>query len=176
MSVIRSYMLPIAVRQTAATVAGKAVWAMRSLGIAPRTIYIRRILVNIMFDGTPAGSQAQYQLVRFRGATHTGGSALTVIQKNVDDAATAVTDARFLDTGLTDAGVTYDAMIASFGGTRQNAASNQYPIDWPGHAMPDARPLMIKDRDGLALLLGVAAVIGDGIQGFIEWDEHGGRQ
>lgn len=185
MPIIRSYTLPVQVRQTAATAASTIVWSMRNLSVTPRTIFIRRIFVNVMFDGTPAASQSSYQPIRFRGATPTGGNALTVFKNNFDDstagAASVVTDARFVDTGLTIAGVTFDGASAvpsaSFGCQRANATSQQYVMDWPGYdavGFNGREPFRIKSQDGLAFMLGNTAVIGDGIQGWVEWDEVGG--
>lgn len=172
---IRGYQLPIAVRQTAATAAAACVWAMRNLGIPNRPIALRRLAVNVMFDGTPAASQSQYQLARFRTVTPSLGTALTVVKQNTDDAASVVTDARFLDTGLTIAGVAFDTAAMSMGAPRQVGAGCQYVREWPG--IMDGQgsgAFIIKPTDGLCILLGATAVIGDGIQGAIEWDEIGG--
>jgi hypothetical protein len=175
--VIRGYNLPIAIRQTAASAADSVVWSMRNLGPGKsrRAIAIRRISVNVMFDGVAAASQSQYKLCRFRDATPTIGTALTVVKQNTDDTDSIVTDARFLDTGLTVAGVTFDAAMQIMGAPRQVGACAQYVREWPGiMSGQGSGALIIKPDDGLCLRLGVAAVIGDGIQGFIEWDEHGG--
>lgn len=186
MPTIRSYTLPIQVRQTATTAAGALVWAMRNLGVPGRVIYLRRLAVNVLFDGTGAASQSSYQPVRFRGATPTGGVALTPFKPNFEDAtlgaASVVTDARVLDTGLTVAGVTFDGgatqiPAASFGCQRGSGPSAQYLLDYPGYDATGfncREPVRLKLGDGLALALGQVAVIGDGIQGLIEWDEVGG--
>src|SRR3990167_1796754 len=92
------YLLPIRVRQTAATASG-TVWSMRAL-TAGKKVYVRRIVVNCMFDGTAAASTSQYNLLRFRTATPTAGTALTVVKRDTADPTSIVTDARFLDTGL----------------------------------------------------------------------------
>lgn len=176
MSQVRNFKLPIAIRQTAATAAASVVWAMRNLG--GRVIAVRRVGVNAMFDGTAAASSSQYQLARFRTATPTAGAALTVVKANTDDGATTVTDARVLDTGLTPGAMTFDAAMCSMGAPRQVGACAQYVWEWsPGDPQaPAARPLLIKPQDGLCILVGVTAVIGDGLQGMIEWDEFGGAQ
>lgn len=177
MSQVRGYQLPIFIRQTAASIAGVVVWSMRNLGPGTqrRPLYLRRFQVNVMFDGTPAASQAQYQLKRFRTATPTAGTAVTVVKQNTDDGATVVTDARFLDTGLTVAGVVSDAPIMTMGGPRA-LGSTWYGREWPGMlSAQGSGALIIKPDDGLLIDLGQAAVIGDGIQGWMEWDEVGGN-
>lgn len=186
MPVIRSYMLPIQVRQTATTAANSMVWAMRNLGTPGRVLYLRRLSVNVMFDGTSAASQSSYQPVRFRGATPSGGTPITVAKTNFEDAslgaASVVTSAQFLDTGLAVAGVTFDGgatpvPAASFGVQRGTGPSCGYLWDYPGYdsvGFNGREPFRIKNQDGLALILGATAVIGDGIQGWVEWDEVGG--
>src|SRR5215831_6121367 len=140
----RAYSLPIAIRQTAATAANAVPWAMLLPSTARRAIVMRRLIANVMFDGTAAASQSAYQLKRFRSTTPSGGTALTPIPHNLlDKGATGVSNASvvtasFLDTGLT---------VAS------------------------GRALTIDPGDGLCLALGVVAVVGDGIQGWVSWDE-----
>jgi hypothetical protein len=175
MPAIRGYQLPIYLRQTGATAADSTVWAMRNLGVPSRAIYLRRLAVNVMFDGTAAASTSRYELRRFRTATPTNGTALTVVKQNTDEAASVVTDARFLDTGLTVAAVTFDTPAMAMGAPRQVGACASYVREWPGMmAEQGSGAFIIKPTDGICLRLGVASVIGDNIQGWIEWDEVGG--
>lgn len=176
----RRYYLPIAVRQTAATASTAVVWEILNPPSSLRRVHLRRLFVNVMFDGTSAASQSQYQLSRFRSTTPAAGSAQTVVKQIVSDATVgkdSVVTSRFLDTGLTVAGIAVDAPGASFGAPRTQGASCQYNMDYPAaEAVGDTLKgqLVLEPGDGLALVLGVAAVIGDGIQGWVEWDEMGG--
>lgn len=171
MATVRGYTLPLFIRQTSTN--GGVVWAMRNLG--QKAIYVRRIMVNVLFDGTTTPSQSQYQLSRFRTATPTAGTAQTVIKRNTSSAASVVTDARFSDLGLTQGGMVIDTPMLSMGAPRTPGACAQYLYDWPAFLTDTTRePMIVPALDGLCLVLGVVAVIGDGIQGLIEWDEAGG--
>lgn len=173
---IRGYRLPIALRQTAASVANSVVWAMRNLGIPNRPVWLRRLQVNASFDGTAAASTSEYQLQRFRTATPSGGAALTVVKHNTDDGASVITYAEVLDTGLTVAGVDFDTSGLAIGAPRQVGASSQFDFEWEGLAAGGANSGMfiVKPTDGICLRLGVAAVIGDALRGYIYWEEAGG--
>lgn len=174
MATIRGYMLPIAFRQSAATAADSTIWAMRNLG-ANRTLYIRRLVLAVSFDGTAAATTSQYEVRRFRDATPTGGTALAVVKKNTTETASAVTDARFVDTGLTVAGVTFDAPSITAGAPRQVAAVGQFVHEWPGMAAGQSSgAFIVTGLDGLCIRNGVTAVVGDAVRGWIEWDEIGG--
>lgn len=173
MPMLRGYMLPIAVVQSAATASPATVWAMRNTS-ARRLVYLRQAVVNVMFTGTAAATMSQYQFVRFRTATPTGGSALTVFESNATDpSASTVTDARFVDTGLTVAGMTFDAPLAYAGAPRQLGASAQYVFDWEPAIASEPSPVVLAPGEGLCIQLGVAAVIGDSIMGYVEWNEMG---
>lgn len=175
MATIRGYMLPIAFRQTAATAADSTLWAMRNLGVN-RAVYIRRLVLNVTFDGVAAASTSQYEVRRFRTATPTGGTALTVVKKNTNDAASAITDARFVDTGLTVVGVAYDAPSVTVGAPRAAAAIVQGMYEWPGMSSGQGSgAFVLAENDGLCIRNGLVTVIGDAVTGWIEWDEVGGR-
>jgi len=174
----RAYSLPIAIRQTAATAANAVPWAMLLPSTARRAIVMRRLIANVMFDGTAAASQSAYQLKRFRSTTPSGGTALTPIPHNLlDKGATGVSNASvvtasFLDTGLTVAGIAVDGPIMSLGGARQVSSTAFYDIAFETlETGASGRALTIDPGDGLCLALGVVAVVGDGIQGWVSWDE-----
>lgn len=163
-----AYMLPIRVRASAATAATATVWAMHNLGA--KVVKIRKIYIAAAFDGTAAASVSDWQLTRFRTATPTGGSAIPVIPKKTSYGASSVTDARFLDTGLTVGAMTFDGAFAQIAGARQVGSSNAY---WFVVSGLDTiyEPIELAINDGLCIRTAVAQVIGDSISGGIEWEE-----
>lgn len=172
MATTRSYSLTVVVRQTAASVPGTTIWTMYNGG--SRIIRLRRVMLNVQFDGAGAASDSLYGLVRFRGAVPTGGGALGVVKNNQGSGTSTVTDARLLDTGLTVAGVTFDTPFIGMSCPRTAGATAQYKMDWPTQSQSMTEPMIIVPLDGLAITLGNTAVIGDSIAGMIEWDEFGG--
>ena len=180
---IRGYVAPINIRQTATTASGADVWALHNF--QPRKeIYIRRIVVNVMCDVTTAvATTSNYQLRRFRNSSTviSGGTLLTGTPKSRLDqgaftspvASGAVV--RAVDTGVTMGGATFDPFFASFGAPRAPGGGTFYMVEWPGLEVTRATDrLCIDPFDGVAIELGVTAVIGDGLQGWFEWEESGG--
>lgn len=172
MATTRSYSLTVVVRQTAASVPGTTIWTMYNGG--SRIIRLRRVMLNVQFDGAGAASDSLYGLVRFRGAVPTLGGALGVIKNNQSAGASTVTDARLLDTGLTVAGISFDGPFIGMSCPRTAGATAQYKVDWPAIAQSPLEPMIIVPLDGLAITLSNTAVIGDSISGMIEWDEFAG--
>jgi|SRR5262245_7549336 len=175
---IRAFSAPIALRQTATTAANAVPWAMLLPTTAKRPITLRRFLANLSFDGTAAASTSQYQLKRFRSTTPSGGTALTPQAHNKTDfgpgavAIPSLVAVSFLDTGLTVAGIAVDGPIISMGCARQTSAGGYYDMAWEvTETGASGRAITIDPGDGLAIALGLVAVIGDGIQGMISWDE-----
>lgn len=167
------YMLPVFVRHTTAAAANSLVWAMRNLGT--RSLYLTRVSLVASFSGTAAASHSRAALLRFRSATPTGGTAMTVVKMNTADGASAVTDARFLDTGLTVTGVTFDTSFLDLSCQRQVSASGVY--SWSDADRLDGLratrgKMIIAPNDGLGLRLVNAAVIGDCYAGGIAWVEQ----
>lgn len=186
---IRGYQLPIAVAQSATTAAPGVVWSMLNPTTSKRPVYIRRVAVNAMFTGTAAATFSQYLLKRFRSTTPAGGTAMVPVPLNrLDKGAAGVNQvsavvSQFLDTGLTVAGIAFDGVLldgaaAAFGAPRQLGACAQYVCEYDsmegGSGFSGRGALCLDPGDGLALVLGVVAVVGDGIDGFISWDEYGG--
>ncbi len=160
-----SYFLPVRIRQTAATASPITVWAMRA-GTG-RPLIMRRICLVAAFDGTAAASRAWYSLARFSAATPTGGTALTAIKARTVYPTSNMVDARFLDTGLTTTGVTFETALAYFGAPRQVNAIHKLDMVFKN----GDEPLTLDQSEGLAIRTEVVAVIGDSIKGFVQWDE-----
>lgn len=170
----RSFSLPVNIRQSAATTAGNVVWAMRNLS-QYRALWVRRIDLNAMFDGAPATSTSVYRLLRFTTATPTAGTAITPVPINTRGASPApasiVTDARFLDTGLTQGAMAYpEDAFALVGAPRAVGAVAFLNREWGD--FNETRRLVVPPGEGIAIRLGLDAVVGDTLQGNIEWFEH----
>lgn len=166
---VGAYLLPIQVRQTAATSAASTIWAMRNSTTI--SVYIKKIVVNTSFDGTPAASTGAYNFLRFNTATPTTGTALTVVKKSNSYGASNVTDARFLDTGLSVTSVVFETSFMQVGVARQNGSTQvmQSIFDLSGYRN---QPFILAPSEGLCIQLNVTAVIGDSIAGYVEWDER----
>ncbi len=166
-----AYVIPVNIRASAATVAS-TLWAMRNG--ATRNVNIRRIRLNAYFDGTPAASLAQYALKRFSAATPTGGGSIltSIAKKKTTMPASTIADARFVDTGLTVAGVTFETGNITFGNPRQNGAAGGIMIDFDVGGEENFESFVLAPSEGLAIQSLATAVIGDSIIGYIEFDEH----
>lgn len=160
------YSLPINIRQSAATGSGATVFAMRNSATSTITVFIERITLLNGFDaGTPLTRSTQkYDLVRFSTATPTGGTTLSVQQTYSGDVSSQVTDARFLDTGLTTTGVIFNPAFATIGCPASDGATNNY--------VRETIPVMLGIGEGFCIKLNGAAVIGQSLTGEIVWGER----
>lgn len=181
MSNVRGYNLPILIRQTATTAANAVVWAVFNPAGSRRTLYLRRITGNALCDVVAAvATQSNYGIRRFRSATPSGGSALTPVPHHSGDlspsgaAIVSVASARQLDTGLTVAGIVTDPPFAQFGCPRAPGASGYFDFSWYPIDTGEGRDAFsVVQGDGVAITLDLVAVVGDGIQGTVVWDEVG---
>lgn len=160
------YSAPVNIRQTAATAANSTVWTMRNAAASTKTVYIERITLLMAFDtATPITRSLQrYDLVRFSAATPTAGTAITVVSMDSSNAATGVTDVRFVDTGLTTTGVTFGAAFATIACPATDATTTQFSRD--GIA------LKLAPGEGFCIRLTVAAVAGQSVAGEVVWSER----
>lgn len=167
-----AYMLPIRVRQTNTTAADSTVWAMRNVA-GPSTVHIRKIRGAVIFDGTAAAATTiGYDLIRFSAATPTTGTALTVVDKRNAYAASAVTDARFLDTGLSVTSVVFETPFAQLLiPVSVTSMIREFEIDFDQMGMRRSG-FELASGEGLCIRLTANAVVGLGISGFVEWDER----
>lgn len=160
------YSLPVRIRQSATTGSGATVWSMRNGAASTVTIIIERIELHPSFDvTTPVTNSLQsYDLVRFSTATPTGGTALSVQQMYSGDSGSQISDARFLDTGLTTTGVVFNPAFCTIGIPAVLGANSVYKRD--GIAV------MLAAGEGLCIKLNGAAVIGQGLTGEVVWTER----
>jgi hypothetical protein len=170
---VSSYLLPLNIRQTAATAVGAVVWSMRNTGA--RTVYLRHLRLIMGFDGAAAAaSTPRYELVRFTAATPTAGNALTPIKKRNAYAGSSVGDARELNTGLTVTGVNFESPFLVIG--RPIAVTGgitDMDVDFTVSGQSDYSMLELAGGEGLAIrIASIATVIGISLTGMIEWDER----
>lgn len=160
------YSANVAIEQTAATAANATVWTMRNPAASTKTVFLEEIILNMTYDdATPVTRQTpKYVLERFSTATPTAGTAITVIKMNSANAATAVTDVRFLDTGLTTTGVVFEAAFATLGlGSTGGTSSTHFRMDNIAFALAPG--------EGLAIRLAQATLNGISLCGTIIWRE-----
>jgi len=168
---VGSYILPVNIRQTAATAANATVWAMRNG--ATRTVFIREINLSLGFDGTAAATTTcRYGFQRFTAATPTAGTALTAIKRRAAYDVSTIADARFVDTGLTTTSVVFETDFAVIGlPISVTSVNRSVCITFEG-AGERYDSFELAPNAGLAIRLNVAAVIGLSLNGFISWDER----
>ena len=159
------YSLPIKIRQSATTGSGATVFSMRNGASSTVTIYVERIALNVNFDAlTPVSSLQGYDLVRFSTATPTGGTSISVAQMYSGDVGTQISDARFLDTGLTTTGVVFNPPFCTIG----VAASNGVTVPFSREGVV----LILGVGEGFCIRLNGAALVGQSITGEIVWSER----
>ena len=159
------FSLPIEIRHTAIESGGEVVWAMRLQASPSHIAKILKLYVNVSFDGSAATSTSAWQVEKFNTAAYTGGTAITVAKKEEAQPATDVTDARFLDTGLTVGSAAVLAVYAHIGIPR-SATAQAVPFILTNFAN-------LQPGEGIQISVDNATVIGDGLTGYIEWQEDG---
>lgn len=172
MPVLRGYSVGVAIRQSAATVASSLVWSLLNTSLT-KTLFIRRITMNVLFDGTGAPSSALYNMGRHRTGTPTGGVATPAALRD-DKNPASQTLVQVLDTGITPVATPDAAKILAMSVPRgTSGGSCYYNFEWP--TLPDEGDgdgISIAPGVGLGIYLGAIAVIGDGLVGSVEWDEQ----
>jgi len=140
-----------------------------------KTVSVRQIILGSMNDQGATPGTGSMVLCRFSAATPTGGTAIVPIKRYslqvvTGGWASGITDARFLDTGLTVAGVTFETAFAAI---RPGAIApahlildaTDYKRKWPG--------LELAPGEGLCIRTAIAAqVAGNNLWGFVNWSER----
>lgn len=159
------YSLPVSIRQSTGTAANNVVWTMQNAANSPKIVIIEQINLAMSFDaGTPlTRASLRYEFVRFNSATPTGGTSINPIMMDSNAPSTMVTDARFLDTGLTTSGISFENAFAFIGCPASDGSSSTYSR---------TMPIKLGAGEGLAIRLNVAAVAGQGLFGEIIWSER----
>jgi len=164
--IVGGYVLPVEVQQSAASVAGTTVWAMRAGAV--RACAIRNMALSVIYSGIAVpGATVRYVLQRFDTASPTGGTLLVPQKKNTLDPATDIATARVLDTGLTTAGIVFGPDAKIYGCAISLTSMSTSRVE------PSSSPIpfTLMPGEGLAIRLQTVASINVGIFGFIEWDE-----
>lgn len=170
-----SYLMELAIGRFTGAVTTGAVFAFRNG--ASKTLYIRRIVVSMCFDGTAAASTQFLQIKRFNTAAYGGGSALTLpavaVKRNSSMGDSTLSDVRVATISgtspLTVGSVVLENSIASVTCQRQVNAVNTVNLTWFG--AHNKHSLQVAPNEGLAFIIANTAVVGDSIGGMIEWDE-----
>lgn len=162
---INRYKIPIRIRQSATTAAGVTVFAMRNPTTSTRKVFLGSIHLNAAFDTGTGLTRALlgYDIVRFSAATPTGGTAIAVIPLDTTNATSQVTDARFLDTGLTTTGVVFETPFVTVGVPAVDGSVSHYDNTYC---------LVLAPGQGLCFRLNVQALVGQSISGHIGWREQ----
>jgi len=158
-------------RLTAAVAAGSLIWAMRYNG--SNKLRVKSGFLLASFDGTAAATTQGYQLVRFSGANTTGGTAIQPVRTDTSGGAIPSIDARFnyaAALGVTSV-VLETEYPAEWGVQRQVSANQNMPL--PGRNTSYSGFIDLRNGEGLAIRLSVAAVIGDSLGGHFELHEVG---
>lgn len=153
---------------TSALAADSVIFAMRNG--TQTSIRIKQIYIRLGFSGTAAASTSSIQLRRFSAATPTGGTALYAVKKATSQGPPSLADARYnYGAALTITSVVQEEPFAVCGNARQLASQSMLdfkPTDNTEHI------LELAPGEGLLFRLGVAAVVGDNLGGFIRWIEQ----
>lgn len=183
-----AYMARIETRHTSAAAAGQTVWNFRG----PPTLkaYIRSIRGCVAFDGTGLAASGTMRFGLYRGTGSvdpTGGAATAAIKKNTAFGAATAASIRFDITGagLTTTSITYDTdpfhvfgmpamQVQVAAPTTSASAGGILPFSLVFHRAGDPdSDLVIGANEHFAIRLQtVAAIIGFGIYGSVEWDER----
>lgn len=170
------YAAKIEIRQTSAAAAGVTVWNMR--GPPSLKAYVKRIYGSVVFDGVgAAGSTLRYGFYRGAGAASpTLGATILASKKLSTFQAATVADLRsdLTGVGLTTTGITYDADPFMVVAVPISLTNGNARFDfWVERPFQLDSPYVLAASDHLAIRLQtVAAVIGLGIYGVVEWSER----
>jgi len=162
----------ILVRQSAATVAGAVVWAMRN-PYSNIIVSIMRIYLQLSFDGIGAATLMRYELIKGTGCTAMSGGAIVIPLIKRTSIGQSNTDIHVLDTGLTLTGVTFGSAFHTVTWGRNTpsasiqAASSQHKLNYFTY------PIELAMNEVLAIRNGPTnnSVIGDTILGSVDFVE-----
>jgi hypothetical protein len=168
-----AYVANISLRHTAADAAGSMVWAFRNPS-SIRTVYLRKIMAQLTFDGTAAAATGiGYEFVRFTTADPTTGTTVPRV-KRFGTTASVILDANIQQKSgiLTMTGI---LAIEIFHVVRLSVSvtSGVININLPYEASGLSKERMEFTSDqGFGIRVGpVAAIIGQTLSGSVHWDE-----
>ncbi len=144
---------------------GTVYWAIRN-NHATLTVYLRKFELKLGFSGIAAATRSAYEMIRFSGATPTGGTALPPVKRRTTYANSLI-DARFAPAGLTMTGTILDTS----GAWHTVGHTNQLNVD---HAQNIASEngFELLPGEGLAIRASGALVLGSYLVGSVRWEER----
>lgn len=156
-------------RLTAAVAAASLIWAMRYNGA--NILRVKSGSLQASFDGTAAATTSEYQIVRISAANPTGGTAIQPVATDTTYAIPSI-DARFnYAAALTVAGVTIATEFAAEWGTQRQVSATNMLLIANRQALYSSF-LDLRAGEGIAIRLGVVAVVGDALGGYFELQEY----
>ncbi len=166
-----STVLDIRVVQSTTTSAGASVWALRNSAAATtnRVLYVKKIWMQLFFNGTGAATEMQYEWIKGVSCTAmSGGSAVTGLKKKTSLTNPDI-DARVLDTGITQTGISQGAAFFNMAwcrlthsATQAGGISQMQTIDFGEY------PLELLANEVLSLRQAANSVAGDCVSGGVE--------
>lgn len=172
---VYSGLVPVKVRQTATTAAAAVVWGLYNSS-STKIVHVRRLWLEMFFDGTSAATSMEYEMGRMTGiTTFSGGTLVTPMHKLSSQSGAQVSAARVLDTGLTTTGGTFQAQgwLGRAGRITVTATLvppvNLYPVI--DTALGIGIPVELVQNEALVFRQLVTSVIGDRLQGYVDFAE-----
>lgn len=177
-----SYFAAFNVAHTAADAAGSPVFAMHVPATASKRLQVHSIEGHLVFAGTAAAAGAVgYELIRFTVADPTTGTTVPRIRSDSRAAASIIADANIQAKSgiLTLTGAVFEGGVLRVIRVPASVTGTVLPFSWrpsgsgfPG--LPDSgNAIVLAPGEGLAIRVaaGLAAIIGQGLSGVIEWSE-----
>jgi len=159
-----SYLLPIDVRHSLAALADTSVWVMHNASSSRRYFLLRFFLV-ITFDGIGVNlNTVRYKIQRYSGATPGGGVTVVPVPGSANAPGSEVA-AQQAPGGVALNGAVFTTEMKVFG----------LPVSLTGvsqvYDMVFVHPPELRPGEGVAIRLTTAAIAGQGLSGFVEWEE-----
>jgi hypothetical protein len=164
----------IKVRQSATTGAGAVVWALWNPTGSAITTLIKRLWLQLTFDGAAVATLMAYEIIKATAVTaFSAGAAVTPALKRTSQG-TPTTQCRVLDTGLTTTGITVQGILNEIlqgrvTMTTTGFSQTQFQQDWIDMRLEQ---LELAAGEMLAIRQVVTSVIGDRVQGYAEIEER----
>lgn len=159
------YSVRINIRHTASTASGAMVWSVFNPSGSAKVVYIEDIAINCMFDTTSVSNATiRHSVIRYSGGPPTGGTAITVNPMDTSNATSVVTDARFLDTGLTTTGITNLTTLMNIGAVQEKGSV----------ALFESQQIafVLNANEGIAIITSTTAAAGAVLLGNVIWSER----
>lgn len=169
--------VPVVVRQSAATAAGAIVWGLWNS--SAKIVSIRSLFLQMFFDGTAAATLMKYELVKYTGVTSFSGGVVAVpLHKRSSLSGAQLSVARVLDTGLTATGGTAQSAVPLGAQGRVTQTTTGFsaglltPLQGATRGSLTTMAVELAQNELLALRQSVISVVGDNVVGLIEIEEN----